>query len=119
MVDGHIETTRVLSRQRMAELFPNGRTRIDNFFCFPKSTCRIHGNDVLVIDRQTTRSLFRAVCSGSGTQLRWRDGSALWIEGLNMSSISVLVARVVECAASPTRNPRPDLARLPDYRTGR
>ncbi|HVO22994.1 MAG TPA: methyltransferase domain-containing protein [Candidatus Margulisiibacteriota bacterium] len=33
----YIETTRVLSRRRMAELFPNGRTRVDYFFCFPKS----------------------------------------------------------------------------------
>jgi hypothetical protein len=33
----YMETTRVLSRRRMAELFPNGRTRIDYFFGFPKS----------------------------------------------------------------------------------
>ena len=33
----YIGTTRVLSRRRMAELFPNGRTRTDYFFGFPKS----------------------------------------------------------------------------------
>lgn len=33
----YMETTRVLSRRRMAELFPDGRTRVDYFFGFPKS----------------------------------------------------------------------------------
>jgi SAM-dependent methyltransferase len=33
----YMDTTRVLSRRRMAELFPNGRTRVDYFFGFPKS----------------------------------------------------------------------------------
>ena len=33
----YIDTTRVLSRRRMAELFPDRRTRVDYFFGFPKS----------------------------------------------------------------------------------
>lgn len=33
----YIGTTRVLSRRRMAELFPNGRIRTDYFLGFPKS----------------------------------------------------------------------------------
>jgi Methyltransferase domain len=33
----YMDTTRVLSRRRMTELFPNGRTRVDYFFGFPKS----------------------------------------------------------------------------------
>ena len=33
----YIGTTRVLSRRRMAELFPNGRTRVEYFCGFPKS----------------------------------------------------------------------------------
>ena len=33
----YMDTTRVLSRRRMAELFPNGRTHVDYFFGFPKS----------------------------------------------------------------------------------
>ena len=33
----YVGTTRVLSRRRMAELFPNGRTRVDYFLGFPKS----------------------------------------------------------------------------------
>ena len=33
----YMDTTRVLSRSRMTELFPNGRTRVDYFFGFPKS----------------------------------------------------------------------------------
>src|SRR5262245_6770930 len=33
----YIDTTRVLSRRRLAELFPNGRTRVECFFGFPKS----------------------------------------------------------------------------------
>ena len=33
----YIGTTRVLSRRRMAELFPNGQTRVEYFFGFPKS----------------------------------------------------------------------------------
>ena len=33
----YIGTTRVLSRRRMAELFPNGRTRVEYFLGFPKS----------------------------------------------------------------------------------
>ena len=32
-----MDTTRVLSRRRMAELFPSGRTRVDYFFGLPKS----------------------------------------------------------------------------------
>ena len=32
----YIGTTRVLSRRRMAELFPNGRTRVDYFLGYPK-----------------------------------------------------------------------------------
>ncbi len=33
----YISTTRVLSRRRMSELFPNGRTRVDYFLGLPKS----------------------------------------------------------------------------------
>jgi SAM-dependent methyltransferase len=33
----YIATTRVLSRRRMVELFPNGKTRVEYFFGFPKS----------------------------------------------------------------------------------
>jgi hypothetical protein len=33
----YMDTTRVLSRRRMGELFPKGRTRVDYFFGFPKS----------------------------------------------------------------------------------
>jgi hypothetical protein len=33
----YIETTRVLSRHRLAELFPNGQTRVEFFFGLPKS----------------------------------------------------------------------------------
>jgi hypothetical protein len=33
----YMDATRVLSRHRMSELFPNGRTRVDYFFGFPKS----------------------------------------------------------------------------------
>jgi hypothetical protein len=33
----YIDTTRVLSRRRMAELFPNGHTLVEYFFGFPKS----------------------------------------------------------------------------------
>ena len=33
----YMDTTRVLSRRRMATLFPSGRTRVDYFFCIPKS----------------------------------------------------------------------------------
>jgi len=33
----YVGTTRVLSRGRMAELFPNGRTRVEYFLGFPKS----------------------------------------------------------------------------------
>jgi hypothetical protein len=33
----YIDTTRVLSRRKLAELFPNGRTRVEYFFGFPKS----------------------------------------------------------------------------------
>lgn len=32
-----MEATRVLTRRQMSELFPNGRTRADYFFGFPKS----------------------------------------------------------------------------------
>ena len=33
----YIDATRVLSRRRLAELFPNGRTHVEYFFGFPKS----------------------------------------------------------------------------------
>src|SRR5215471_18488533 len=33
----YIDATRVLSRRRLAELFPNGRTRVEYFIGFPKS----------------------------------------------------------------------------------
>jgi ubiquinone/menaquinone biosynthesis C-methylase UbiE len=33
----YMDTTRVLSRRRMAALFPSGRTRVDYFLCIPKS----------------------------------------------------------------------------------
>lgn len=38
----YMDTTRVLSRRRMTELFPNGRTRVDYFFGFPKSYVSYH-----------------------------------------------------------------------------
>jgi SAM-dependent methyltransferase len=41
----YIGTTRVLSRRRMAELFPNGQTRVEYFLGFPKSYVSYSRND--------------------------------------------------------------------------
>jgi hypothetical protein len=43
----YMDATRVLSRHRMSELFPNGRTRVDYFLASRNPTCRISpGHDL-------------------------------------------------------------------------